>query len=156
VERNRQEVEHERRVGEFYHTPPYSNDFPRQARELCNLGASDVELADFFRISVRLLHLWMVQHPEFGAAVHDQGEYQDKRVRRTLYQRALGFYVQAEKVFLSKEGEIVRTTIQEYVPPDPACLKFWLTNRQPADWKERSDDDGGRELVIRVKGGLPE
>jgi len=48
-----------------------------------------------------------------------------------LYDRAIGYLHKAEKIFCTKDGEIVRAEYIEHHPPDERAASLWLRNRQP-------------------------
>lgn len=116
----------------------YRDEFAAQAEKLCALGATDIELADFFEVDVRTIYNWKHSHTEFFQAVHVGKEALDKRVERSLYQRAVGYTFESEKVF-NYQGEIVRAPTREHVPPDPSAALNWLKNRQPETWRDKQD-----------------
>jgi hypothetical protein len=60
----------------------------------------------------------------------------DERTERSLYERANGYTFDSEKVFMTKEGEIVRAPIKGHVPPDVHAAEFWLKNRRPDRWRD--------------------
>ena len=43
----------------------YKAEFAKQAAKLCRLGATDVELASFFNVSINTIDNWKARHPEF-------------------------------------------------------------------------------------------
>lgn len=116
----------------------YKPAFAAQASKLCALGATDYELADFFRVDTRTIYRWKNQHDEFCQAVIAGKENADARVERSLYNRAVGYTFESEKVFQS-QGAIIRADILEHVPPDPAAAMNWLKNRQPDKWRDKQD-----------------
>lgn len=73
-------------------------------------------------------------------AVREARQVADELVEASLFSRALGYSHPEEKVF-QYEGQIVtHETIKQY-PPDTQAAMFWLRNRQPARWKEKTDSD---------------
>jgi hypothetical protein len=54
----------------------------------------------------------------------------------SLYQRAIGYSYDAEKIFCDRNGEVTRVPYVEHVPPDVTACIFWLKNRKPADWRD--------------------
>lgn len=120
----------------------YKLEYVKQAEKLCRLGATDVELADFFEVSVRTIANWSVEHDEFLQALTRGKEPADDRVVRSLYHRAVGYTFESEKVF-QYQGEIVRAAIREHVPPDTTAIIFWLKNRRKADWRDRVEQVTG-------------
>ena len=116
--------------------PKYKPTFAEQARKLCLLGATDEDLADFFEVSVRTVIRWKSEHAEFCQALKVAKEEADNRVERSLYQRAVGYSYDSEKVF-NYQGEVVRAATREHCPPDTTAQIFWLKNRKPAEWRDK-------------------
>lgn len=116
--------------------PKYQAAFAEQARKLCALGATDMELADFFGVARQTIYAWRNEHEEFSDAVCAGKERADTRVERSLYERAVGYTFESEKVF-QHQGEVIRAPIREHVPPDPSAALNWLKNRQPDQWRDK-------------------
>jgi len=129
--------------------PKYQPTFAVQAEKLCSLGATDVELADFFGVTIRTIIRWSVEHEEFCHAVKKAKGAFDDAVERRLYERAMGYTFDSEKVMAVK-GEVVRVPIREHVAPDVTAQIFWLKNRQPGRWREKQQV----ELSGEVKTGF--
>lgn len=138
--------------------PLFKESFVEQARKLCQLGAVDEDLADFFGVNVRSIERWKVNHEAFGKAVLEaKTQFADAHVEHSLYRRARGYTYDAEKIFQYK-GEVVRAPYREHVPPDVQAIMFWLMNRKPADWRSKSEitgANGGPIQTIDVSGLTP-
>jgi hypothetical protein len=37
------------------------------------------------------------------------------------------------------QGQIVRTETREHVPPDTTAMIFWLKNRRPEQWRDKTE-----------------
>lgn len=136
--------------------PTYQADFARQAGKLAKLGATDYELADFFGVTTRTVQRWKVQHPSFCRAVKTGGAPVDERVKRSLFNRAVGYTFESEKVF-QFEGAIVRAKTIEHVPPDVSAAMHWLRNRKPADWNQQAKvEHSGQVGLIQLVEGSPD
>lgn len=120
--------------------PKYKASFAEQASKLCSLGATNEDLADFFSVSIRTIIRWTTEHEDFCHAVKEAKEIADQRVERSLYQRAVGYTYDSEKVFNGKDG-IVRTDTREHVPPDVTAQIFWLKNRRRDQWRDKHDHE---------------
>lgn len=116
----------------------YKPEFAEQARKLCEFGATDIELADFFKVNVATIYRWRNSHPEFCEAVKVGKDACDDRVERSLYQRAVGYTFESEKVF-QFQGQIVRAETREHVPPDAPAALNWLKNRRGEVWRDKQD-----------------
>jgi transcriptional regulator with XRE-family HTH domain len=123
----------------------YKPEYAQQAEKLTELGATDRELASFFGVSISTIWEWTSRHPEFSSSLKGAKAAFDDRIERSLAQRALGYSYEAEKIF-NYQGEIIRTTYTEHVPPDPTSMIFWLKNRRRTEWRDRRNepepDDG--------------
>lgn len=135
----------------------YREDYDRQAEKLCQLGATDEDLADFFNVSVRTIHRWKLAHPTFCHAIKIAKDSADDRVEMSLYRRATGYTFDSEKIFQSG-GEIIRAETREHVPPDPTSMIFWLKNRRKEQWRDRSEnalvDENGKTITPIVNVSL--
>ncbi len=126
----------------------FKPEYAEQAAKLCSLGATDMELADFFEVDVRTIYRWRNSNEQFCQAVKVGKEAADDRVERSLYQRAVGYTFDSEKVF-NYQGEIVRAKTQEHVPPDSGAAFNWLKNRRGEQWREKQEVEhsGGLRVV---------
>lgn len=116
----------------------FKPEYAEQAAKLCGLGATDYELADFFKVDTRTIYRWKNQHEEFCQAVKVGKDMADDRVERALYNRAVGYSFESEKVF-QFQGVIVRADTVEHVPPDAGAAFNWLKNRRKDDWRDKQD-----------------
>lgn len=116
----------------------YIDEFAEQARKLCLLGATDVELADFFNVTVSTISNWKNHHPVFMDALKTGKGALDERVERSLFHRAIGYTFDAVKIFPPKGKDDGPTIVpyREHVPPDTVACIFWLKNRKSREWRD--------------------
>lgn len=113
----------------------FKEEYISQAEKLCKLGATDMEIADFFDVDVRSIYRWKAENEAFCQALKSGKTEADDRVERSLYARANGY--EHDEVDIRVIGqEIVQTPIRKYYPPDTTAAIFWLKNRKPAEWRE--------------------
>lgn len=137
----------------------YDPAYSEQARKLCEqFGATDADLALFFKVDLSSIKRWMVAYPEFRAAVLVGKQVADDRVERSLYQRAVGYEHDSVKIFLPKDSRRpVYARFVAHVPPDVTAQIFWLKNRRKADWRDRPPEAAGEEEGgVTIRGGLPD
>jgi hypothetical protein len=118
--------------------PAWRDGYLEQARKLAALGAIDIEMADFFGVSLKTFTRWKVSKPEFRLALKVTKEAADERVERRLWERAVGYAVEIEKIVVSR-GKVIRVKTIEHYPPDTTACIFWLKNRQPEKWRDKVD-----------------
>lgn len=131
--------------------PTYKAEFASQAQKLCRLGATDLELADFFGVDVRTIYRWKHTHEAFCQAVTCGKEAADARVERALYNRAVGYSHDAVKIFMPAGADKpVYAPYVEHVPPDPSAAFNWLKNRKPDEWRDKQEvaHTGGINLQV--------
>lgn len=115
----------------------FKPEFAEQARKLCALGATDIELADFFGVDVRTIYRWKHEHEAFCQAVTCGKDAADDRVERALYSRAVGYSYPAVKIFMPAGAPApVYADYTEHVPPDTGAAFNWLKNRRPDVWRD--------------------
>ena len=124
----------------------YKSEYDEQALKLCRLGATDVELADFFDVAESTLNLWKKAHPTFSESLKSGKMLADAEVANKLYQRAIGYEHPEQKVF-NNQGEILTHDTVKHYAPDPTAAIFWLKNRQGAKWADRQHIENKTAVV---------
>lgn len=120
----------------------YSKEFAKQAEKLAALGATDMEVADFFEVDVRTIYRWKHGHPEFCQALNVGKDKADERVINSLYQKAVGYEQDEVKIFMPAGAEApVYAPYRAKIAPDTTAAIFWLKNRKPTDWRDKQEVD---------------
>lgn len=119
-----------------------------QAEKLCKLGATNKDLADFFVVSESTIDNWMKEHASFLGALKDGREKADALVSERLFSRATG-YSHPDVHISNYQGTITKTEITKHYAPDTTACIFWLKNRRPDLWRDRTEHTGanGAPLV---------
>lgn len=128
----------------------------KMVQMMCELGATDIEIAEALGINVLTLYRWRAKYPEFCKALVVGKQQADARVERSLYNRAVGYSYPALKI-MQHQGMPVEVPYTEHVPPDPGAAKLWLTNRKPSEWREKVELSGNPDaplqyVVVPAKG----
>jgi len=117
----------------------YRPEFSHIAYRHALLGASDKKIGLLLGVPDTTIHRWEAAHKEFRCALARGREEADNAVAKSLFGRAIGHKHKAVKIFYdSKTGEIVEAPYIERYPPDTAAIIFWLKNRQPELWKDKT------------------
>lgn len=127
-------------------TSSYKPEFDVQAEKLCKLGATDKEMAEFFGISESTLNNWKNEYESFLESIKKGKTYADSNVAERLYQRAMG-YSHADVHVSNYQGEITITPLTKHYAPDTTAAIFWLKNRRPDSWRDKTE----REVVVRYE-----
>lgn len=135
----------------------FQEEFCDQAEKLCRLGATDLDVADFFGVDVRTIYRWRLAHDSFRQSLNRGKDVADNAVEQSLLRRALGYSHDAVDI-KAYRGQVIKTPYIEHHPPDTTACIFWLKNRRPNEWRDkqefehsgaigqRTDDEIRREL----------
>ena len=131
------------------------NHHPRMAEMLCQRGAVDREIAEFFDIPPSTFYKWRLTHPEFAGALLAGKEIADERVSRSLFNRAVGYNYDAVKIMTVSLGagegsRIEKVEYVEHVPPDVKAAIRWLEARRPKEWRRTLGLTGGDGGAIQL------
>lgn len=107
-----------------------------QVRAIAMRGIPEEQLSEIFDIAPSQLERWKKQYPLFKDALEEGYTDADAAVLSAVYQSAVGYTHEEEKVFMW-DGDIIRADTVRHYKPDIAAAKLWLTNRQRAHWKDR-------------------
>jgi len=130
----------------------YKPEFAKAAEKLAALGATDMEVADFFEVDVRTIYRWKHDHDEFCQALNVGKAKADERVVNSLYQKAVGYEQEAVKIFMpAGSPEPVYAPYREKVAPDTTAAIFWLKNRQPEQWRDKVEQHHTGSLEVTTK-----
>lgn len=155
--------------------PKWHDGIPALVRSLAGRskkGLTDQEVADAVGAAnggrpctVRTIHRWKKEHPEFCKALIETKAIMDARVEMSLYQRALGAQTTKVEVTIVGGQETRRVVKTEDVPPDITAIRLWLTNRAPGQWRDKMDlehsgaikiEDARAALLARISALAPE
>ena len=119
--------------------PLLKEEHMRRIEKMARAGFTDVEMSDTLNVTERTFNNWKHQNPEFFQSLTDWKNYAHENVMKALYHRAIGFKTYEDKV-LSFNGEHTDTVrIEKNYPPDTAAAFIWLKNREPENWKDRTE-----------------
>ena len=126
----------------------YKKEYDEQAAKLCKLGATDVQLADFFGVTEKTLNNWKHEHPRFLQSLKKGKVFSDDKVEMALYDRAIGYEYDEVKEEQSEQG-MKRTVTTKRIQDNTAAI-FWLKNRKPDQWREKVENDTVQDINIVI------
>jgi transposase-like protein len=129
----------------------YKPEFDKIAKKMCELGATDNDVAEALGVHTATLYRWRNEHPTFRESLKVGKDAPDDRVEMALYRKAVGYTHEAVKIFQFQGQELI-VPYTEVVQPDTTAAIFWLKNRRPEQW--RANPEGGEgedgDITIRV------
>ena len=126
-------------------------EFVKQAQKLCEMGATDEDLADFFGVNRTTIWRWARANDKFCNTLKAGKALADQRVEMSLYHKAIGYTFDSVKVFMPANAPApVYAPIREHVAPDTTAMIFWLKNRKPEEWRDKTDHDVSGHININV------
>ena len=119
----------------------YRPEYAEQAHNYCLLGATNLQLAEFFGVHPRTIDLWIMTRDDFNDAVKNGRAVADAKVAAACFKRAVGYTYTNQ--YINKKGELV--VAETEMPPDVHAQVFWLTRRRRDLWAEKQEvlPDGG-------------
>ena len=99
------------------------------------LGLSEDKIAHAMGISISTFGKWKMEIPDFLQSLRDGQEKALAEVANSLYKLANGYYYDKEVEHVIR-GEIVKTTIKEWCPPNAWAAARILSLRHPEKWSE--------------------
>ena len=130
----------------------FKPEFVPQASKLAALGATDIEIADFFEVTERTLNRWKNESDEFCQSLKVGKTVADDRVERSLFARANG-YEHEDVDIRVVDHVIVQTKLRKYYPPDTTACIFWLKNRRPDLWRDKVDLQHSGTMNVSLASG---
>lgn len=118
----------------------FDPEYVEQAYKLALLGATDKQIADFFDVTEKTLNNWKHEYPDFLQSLKAGKLSADGKVASSLFHRANGYSHPAVKIHWDKDGTEYRADFTERYPPDTTAAIFWLKNRQPALWRDKTEN----------------
>jgi hypothetical protein len=113
----------------------YRPEYAQSARNYCELGATNDQLARFFGVSARTIDNWIVNFRDFGQAVREARVQGDEALWRSCYQRAKGYYYTEKRVVRDADKERVEISTR-HCKADLRAFMIWHRNR--TQWLART------------------
>ena len=105
------------------------------------LGATDKDLSNFFDVDEDTINRWKTDFPQFYESLKRGKSEADSVIASKLFHRAKG-YDHPEIITASFQGQITDTMeVVKHYPPDTTAAIFWLKNRQPKLWRDKTETE---------------
>ena len=126
-------------------------------------GLTDEQIAHNIGISRKTLSDWKNKYGDISDTLKKGKEVVDIQVENALLKRALGYeFVEVTKE-LAETGLIVTKKVTKQQAPDTTAAIFWLKNRKPNEWRDKSQtelsgsvdiNERSKEIQERIKGRM--
>lgn len=98
-------------------------------------GLTDEQIADNLGIGASTLHEYKKKYPEFLESLKKGKDIADAQVVNALHKSAVGFTYYEETTNVL--GDTV--SVQKYAKPNTTAAIFWLKNRKPDQWRDKTE-----------------
>lgn len=108
-------------------------------------GLTDEQIAQKMGIVSSTFYDWIKKFPKISEVIKRGRQPLDILVENALLKSALGYDVEEEtweRKFNRKTGDyemICTKKSKKHIPPSNTAQIFWLKNRKPNEWKDRTD-----------------
>lgn len=131
----------------------YQPQYDEQAYKLCLLGATDIDLANFFNVAESTIHKWKLDYPSFSESITRGKAVADMEVAQSLYTGTKDRVVEesqafkVKRVYYTDEGKRIEeekieiVPVERVIPGEFRNQQFWLKNRKPAMWRDKTEID---------------
>lgn len=115
----------------------FKQEYVKLAYNYSLLGATDVQMSEYFGVTEKTLNTWKKNYPDFLQSLKAGKKEADSKVAEKLFSRAIGYNY--DEIHIEKKGRkvIKRRTIKKHQPADTTAQIFWLKNRQPEIWRDK-------------------
>lgn len=119
---------------------PFDEKTEKALRMMARLGATDKDMAEGVGVSEHTLNNWKKKYPKFFLSISEWKSMPNDLVKRSLYERAIGYTCKETKLF-NHYGTIISVEVDKEYPPDTAAAHIFLKNRDRANWKDKWPED---------------
>lgn len=126
-------------------------------------GLTDEQIAHNIGISRKTLADWKNKYGDISDTLKKGKEVVDIQVENALLKRALGYeFVEVTKE-MTDSGLEVTKEVTKLQAPDTTAAIFWLKNRKPNEWRDKSQtelsgsvdiNERSKEIQERIKGRM--
>lgn len=103
-------------------------------------GLTDEQIAHNMGIRRSTLYEWRKKFAVISNTLKKGKEVADREVENALYKRAIGYETITEKREKREHGVVVESmVITKQIPPDVTAMIFWLKNRKPDVWRDKTE-----------------
>jgi AcrR family transcriptional regulator len=119
------------------------------------LGAATInEIAAALNVTRTAIYDWAHKHKDFADAIARARKLADAAVEAALRKKAIGYTTELIEQKLSKDGEVFDLKKELHVPSDTAAASYWLKNRDPERWSDKTKVEISGDFAEQVEAFL--
>ena len=136
------------------HRLKYIPEMAERAADMAAVGATPAQIAERLGVTKLTLDRWMNDYPEFHEALKLNMGAATERVKRALYQRAVGYEYVSEEIKVVAQGDgvsaIERVPVVVHVPADASAALNWLKKCDPDTWGDKAVGATGVMVMLNL------
>ena len=127
----------------------------RMVAQLVSFGLKDTQIAKTLGIGLRTLDRWKADKG-FMAVLKESKELYDSQVVAALHKNAIGVTTKNLKAVVVSDGKDCGSHVEMHIeeiehPPNPTSMIFWLKNRQPEQWRDKTEIESSNNIRLERK-----
>jgi hypothetical protein len=131
---------------------PAMDNVVRRAADEDKLGAATIKIiAKYLAVAPSSVYLWMAKHPSFSEAIAYARGLADQDVVVALHERSKGYTKKLTEQKVDKDGGVHDLTKEIHIPADTPAAIFWLKNRNPEEWADKTKVELTGDFVEQVE-----
>jgi len=122
----------------------FNNEVKRQCKLMALQGWTDVQMSELLGVTEKTFNNWKKKYKKFFQSLKDWKIEADNKVERSLYERACGYNhpeTKAQYIQDQDGGRWEYADLTKHYAPDPTSMIFWLKNRQPDKWRDKTEHE---------------
>lgn len=124
---------------------------PQIVKDYAAKGMINREIAKRIGINVCTLYEWFNLYSDLANTIEEARRPVDEEIERSTFQRAKGYnYTEVTKERNSDGKMVITKKVKKHIPAEPSLNRFWLKNRKPDIWQERTEITGPKGGPIGI------
>lgn len=138
----------------------FSKEIVEKICEHLKKGATITSTCAAVGLSRETFYDWMKKKPDVSDTIKKARAIPDQKVENALFRSATMKHRFKEKHFKAvvvgdKVKLIPEKTITKIIPPNVTAQIFWLKNRMPEDWRDKTEHEHSGNVIIEVISAVP-
>lgn len=127
--------------------------------EMLKEGEPEKKIAKKCGVSLAMWHIYKNNSKAFKMLVNNNKREADIKAENSLNKLVNGYHEYSEeliKIRVNRDEEVIKIVkVKKYYPPNQASIAFWLKNRRPKQWKDKTDIENEMRTQINIINSIP-